>query len=592
MKISKHYRIFAILLGVLLLFAGCQKSSHGHSHGPGGEHTEETDHHDDHDDHGAENEVEPIARTEFSDKLLNFFEFAPLRPQETSSFLIHLTELKSGEPVAQADVKLLIKGPNGKHLDTVQAKVGRVTGIYVAEVKIPIAGTYGIDFVVKNDKLQDTMSLQGFDVSNQPPPASKEEASGDTVAFLMEQQWMIDMKLGQAEAKDMAVPIHSTGRIVAAANNHAHISSPVGGTLTGQNLPIVGTRVYQDQPVATVIETASASETAQVRAALAQVEAARVQTSAQLQSENANIRTQNARARLENARLQAEKKALAEQLELAQARLNQAKKESERARKVYAVEGISARELQAVELEKTEAQTDFQQVKAKKSALDDVPAIPVNPLLRDAPPDVSAVYPNTSLSVRAPFSGVVTEVHKSLGEQVAPGEAILQIANIQTVWLRSPVYEKDLAALHKGVKAAFTVLSYPDREFTGSLIHVGEVIDEETRATDALFRVSNEERLLKIGMQAKVRIAGDRTTQTVVIPKEAVLDREGKKAVYVLITGEEFERRTVEVTEDFGSTLGVTEGLSPGERVVTQGAYQLFLQETNPADSVVHSHET
>ena len=209
MKISKHYRIFASLLGVLLLFAGCQKSSHGHSHGPGGEHTEETDHHDDHDDHGAENEVEPIARTEFSDKLLNFFEFAPLRPQETSSFLIHLTELKSGEPVAQADVKLLIKGPNGKHLDTVQAKVGRVTGIYVAEVKIPIAGTYGIDFVVKNDKLQDTMSLQGFDVSNQPPPASKEEASGDTVAFLMEQQWMIDMKLGQAEAKDMAVPILS-----------------------------------------------------------------------------------------------------------------------------------------------------------------------------------------------------------------------------------------------------------------------------------------------------------------------------------------------------------------------------------------------
>ena len=124
MKISKHIRIFAIILGVLFMVAGCQKASHGHAHGPDGEHTDEAEHHNDHDGHGAENEQEPIARTEFSEELLNFFEFAPLKPQRTSSFLIHLTELQTGEPVAQADVKLIIKGPNGKELDTVQAKVG------------------------------------------------------------------------------------------------------------------------------------------------------------------------------------------------------------------------------------------------------------------------------------------------------------------------------------------------------------------------------------------------------------------------------------------------------------------------------------
>ncbi len=583
MKILKTTETIAVLLAVLLLLAGCRGGSTG---GPGGEGGKQ-------EDHGGEGEVEPIARTEFSGKLLNFFEFAPLKPQQMSSFLIHLTELDSGEPVAQADVKLIIKGANGQEIDTVQAKVGRVTGIYVAEVTIPTAGTYGIDFVVKNDKLQDTMPLKGFEVSNEQATAeSEEEAPSETVAFLMEQQWMIDMKLAQAEAKELAVPIHSTGRIIPAANNHARLSSPVGGTLSGQNLPLVGTRVYQEQPVATVIETATASEMAQVRASLAQVEAARVQTSAQLQSENANIRNQNAQAQIENARLQAEKKALAEQLEVAQARLNQAKKETTRAKQVYEVEGISARELQAFELEETEAQADLQQVRAKKNALEKVREIPINPLLTDSAPDVSAAYPNTSLILRAPFAAVVTEVHKSLGEQVAPGEAILEIANTQTVWLTCPVYEKDLGALHDGIEADFTVLSYPEREFRGSLIHVGEVIDEETRATDALFKVSNDEQLLRLGMQAKVRIAGDRMTQTVIIPKEAVLDREGKSVVYVLFTGEEFERRTIEVTEDFGSMVGVTKGLTPGERVVTQGAYQLFLQESNPAGDVVHSHET
>lgn len=584
----KIFTLVAGLLAALLLFTGCQEAPHGHDHGPSGEHAEEADHHE---DHGAE--VEAIARTEFSKRLLNFFEFSPLKPQEKSSFLIHLTDLKSGEPVAQADVKLVVKGPNGKELDTIQAKVGRVTGIYVAEVKIPIAGSYGIDFVVKNDKLQDTMKLQGFEVSGEALPAkAEEETPTETVAFLMEQQWLIDMKLAQAESKELAVPIHSTGRIIPAANNHARISSPVAGTLSGRNLPIVGAKVTQEEVVAVLLETASASETAQVRAALAQAEAARVQSSVQVQSENANIRHQNAQARIENARLQAEKKGLAEQLELTQARLHQAKKESERAKKVYAAEGISARELQAVELEMRAAQADLQQTQAKINALHRVQAIPINPPLEEAAPDVSAAYPDSSRSLRAPFSGVVTEVHKSLGEQVAAGETILEIANTRSVWLTCPVYEKDLGALHEGVRAQFTVLSYPDREFTGSLIHLGEVIDEKTRATDALFKVSNEEQLLRLGMQAKVRIAGDKRTQTVIIPKEALLDREGKKVVYVMVSGEEFERRTVEVSEDFGPMVGVTAGLSPGERVVTQGAYQLFLQETNPADSVVHSHET
>ncbi|HIB67819.1 MAG TPA: efflux RND transporter periplasmic adaptor subunit [Phycisphaerales bacterium] len=578
-----------IILGALLLFPGCEQTPHGHPHGPNGEHTEEAGH----GDHGEQSEAEPIARTEFSEKLLNFFEFAPLKPQEPSSFLIHLTELKTGEPVSQADVKLIIKGPNGKELDTVQAKVGRVTGIYVAEVKIPLEGTYGIDFQVKNEKLQDTLSLKGFQVAANPAdPPAEESGSTETVPFLMEQQWMIDMRLAQVETKELATPIHSNGRIIPAANNHAQVSSPVRGRLNGGNLPIVGRRVQADEPIASILETPTAGEMAQVQAALAQVEAARVQTSAQLQSENAAIRNQNAQARIENARLKAEKTSLAEQLDLSQSRLNQAKKEMKRAQGVYEVEGISARELQAAELQLKKAQAEFEQTRAKKDALEKVDPIPLNPQLDVTPPHIDSINTRSALILRAPFSGVVTEVHKSLGEQVDSGEPILEIANTRDVWLTCPVYEKDLGAVHEGVQAQFSVLSYPDREFTASLIHLGEVIDEETRATDAIFQISNQEQLLRLGMQAKVRIAGQTKSKTVVIPKEAVLDREGKKIVYVLVTGEEFERRDVEVSEDFGPMVGVVKGLSPGERVVTQGAYQLFLQETNPADSVVHSHET
>jgi hypothetical protein len=76
------------------------------------------------------------------------------------------------------------------------------------------------------------------------------------------------------------------------------------------------------------------------------------------------------------------------------------------------------------------------------------------------------------------------------------------------------------------------------------------------------------------------------------IPKEAVLEHEGKKIVYVLLSGEEFERREVVVGDEMGNKVAVLSGLNKGERVVTQGAYQLKLQELQPADTGAHTHET
>lgn len=77
-----------------------------------------------------------------------------------------------------------------------------------------------------------------------------------------------------------------------------------------------------------------------------------------------------------------------------------------------------------------------------------------------------------------------------------------------------------------------------------------------------------------------------------IIPKEAVIEAEGKKLIYVLLSGEEFERREVTLGDEFGGKVAVLSGLKAGERVVTQGAYQIRLHELRPADAGIHSHET
>ena len=110
----------------------------------------------------VKDDAETIARTEFTDRIENFFEYDPLVPGKPSRFLIHLTDLSDGAPVEQAEVTVTIRATGGGAPAEVKARVGRVTGIYVAEITAPGAGAYDLEFRVRNAKLDERMPLTGF----------------------------------------------------------------------------------------------------------------------------------------------------------------------------------------------------------------------------------------------------------------------------------------------------------------------------------------------------------------------------------------------------------------------------------------------
>jgi 5-hydroxyisourate hydrolase-like protein (transthyretin family) len=110
-------------------------------------------------------EEEAIARTEFTARIENFFEYEPLKAGKPSQFLIHLTDLSDGAPVEQAEVTLTMRAKGSDTtIGQTKAKVGKVTGIYVAEVSLPKAGNYDIEFHVKNAKLDERLPLSDFKV--------------------------------------------------------------------------------------------------------------------------------------------------------------------------------------------------------------------------------------------------------------------------------------------------------------------------------------------------------------------------------------------------------------------------------------------
>jgi hypothetical protein len=110
-------------------------------------------------------EPEAIARTEFTDRIENFFEYEPLVAGKPSQVRIHLTDLSDGSPVEKAEVALTVRAKGG-NTAVVQTKalVGKVTGIYVAELNIPRNGEYDIEFHIRNAKLEERMPLSDFKV--------------------------------------------------------------------------------------------------------------------------------------------------------------------------------------------------------------------------------------------------------------------------------------------------------------------------------------------------------------------------------------------------------------------------------------------
>ena len=137
-------RIVALGLVLTVVIAGCTKTDAPKSPSP---------------------EPEALSRTEFTQRIENYFEYEPLRSGKASPVRIHLTDLSDGSPVEKAEVTLTVR-PKGSETQIVQttSRIGKVTGIYVAELTVPRPGDYDIEFHIKNAKLDERLPLSNFKV--------------------------------------------------------------------------------------------------------------------------------------------------------------------------------------------------------------------------------------------------------------------------------------------------------------------------------------------------------------------------------------------------------------------------------------------
>ncbi|MFA6165442.1 MAG: efflux RND transporter periplasmic adaptor subunit [Gemmatimonadaceae bacterium] len=134
-------------------------------------------------------------------------------------------------------------------------------------------------------------------------------------------------------------------------------------------------------------------------------------------------------------------------------------------------------------------------------------------------------------TVRAPVEGTVIEKTVSLGQviqagtsSVGGGSTILKMANLQRVRARALVNETDIGQIAAGQEATVTVDAFPDRPFRGKVekVEPQAVVQQNVTMFPVLISLSNEEGLLKPGMNGEASVLVDRRTDVLSIPNDAV----------------------------------------------------------------------
>jgi membrane fusion protein, multidrug efflux system len=188
-------------------------------------------------------------------------------------------------------------------------------------------------------------------------------------------------------------------------------------------------------------------------------------------------------------------------------------------------------------------------------------------------------------SVKAPFSGVVSERPASLGDVVSPGAPIVTIIDPSSLRLEASVASDEITRVRPGATVEFSVRGYPTQQFVGRVDRLSPTADPATRQVAMFVSLPNTGGKLIAGLFAEGRVVAE-TRSGIVVPLSAVDEtgpvpvvtriRDGKAERVVVGLGvrqAETERVEIRTGLEAGDVLitGSSKGVAPGTQVRVTG---------------------
>ena len=187
---------------------------------------------------------------------------------------------------------------------------------------------------------------------------------------------------------------------------------------------------------------------------------------------------------------------------------------------------------------------------------------------------VTAAVQQDRSTLRAPFSGVVTEVLAAVGEQVSSQTPIATIVNPRVLRAVVQVPAVYRSAVFTGAPMQLSLLDDPASRVPTIVHHVSPGALPGTDAFTAELWLAAPPPAWKDGLLVRAVLHRAGGGGRVMIPISAVFDRAGERYVYVVAEGAAHERR-VDISGEDSRRAAISVGLKPGERVIIDGSLSL-----------------
>ncbi|HBU69927.1 MAG TPA: hypothetical protein DEE98_06030 [Elusimicrobia bacterium] len=168
----------------------------------------------------------------------------------------------------------------------------------------------------------------------------------------------------------------------------------------------------------------------------------------------------------------------------------------------------------------------------------------------------------------APLDGFIIARYKEPGQTVSQSDVILVMAD--NLIIEADVDETDLRYIKLGQKVQVALDAYPDRKFAGVVEHIAyesQIINNVTVYTIKIKPLSIPENF-RAGMTATIEVEAQKRENVILLPVEAVTEKENGKIVKVKSPDGKPETRKVETGINNGREVEIISGISENDIVL------------------------
>jgi HlyD family secretion protein len=183
----------------------------------------------------------------------------------------------------------------------------------------------------------------------------------------------------------------------------------------------------------------------------------------------------------------------------------------------------------------------------------------------------------SNLEIKAPASGVLTDLNVTVGQTLAPGARVGEVQQTNPVKIKSQLTEAS-ANLVRGKGELIFFIPGVSSKASAKVTYLSDVINGQSKAYDLELEVPNPDGKLKPGSKAQVELTKDDEQVVPVVPSLSIVREGGDNFVYI-VNGESVQKRKVELGRLNETNQEIISGVKEGEILVISGQHQLKDQD-------------